>query len=149
MTQLFAAFGIQWSLLIAQAVNFGIVLIALWYVLYKPVLAMLERRRELVAQSVSDAAKTEALFARADSEAEARVNAADIEAAEIVALARKSAGTEKMRLLKDAEERATLVAKDAEARAAEMIDRARRESERDIARLAILAAENIMKNHHD
>lgn len=149
MQQLFAAFGVNWSLLIAQAVNFGIVLIALWYFLYKPVMTMLTTRQELVAKSVSDAAKAEELFAGADAEAASRVQAADATAAEIVAHARETASTEKTRLLREAEERAALVAKDAEVRATEAIGRARRESERDIARLAVLAAENVLRKHHD
>ena len=38
MNELFAAFGIDWKLLLAQGVNFGIVLVALWYFLYRPVM---------------------------------------------------------------------------------------------------------------
>ena len=83
MQQLLSAFGIDWHLLAAQAVNFAIVLIALWYFLYKPVLAQLAKRQEIVAKSVEDAAKAEALFAGADREAKSRVNAADSEAEKI------------------------------------------------------------------
>jgi F-type H+-transporting ATPase subunit b len=149
MQELFSAFGVNWKLLIAQAVNFGIVLIALWYFLYKPVLAQLAKRQEMVAKSVADAKQAEELFAGADAEAEARVKAADTEAEKIVAAAREAAGTEKARLLKEAEERAALVERDAEAHAAESVAKARRESEQDIARLAILAAEKVLKTHHD
>jgi F-type H+-transporting ATPase subunit b len=149
MQQLLSAFGIDWHLLAAQAVNFAIVVIALWYFLYKPVLAMLTKRQEIVAKSVSDAAKVEELFAGADHEAESRVKAADIEAEKIVTLARESANTEKTRLLKEADERAALVAKDADARAVETSARARRESEREVARLSILAAEKILKENYD
>ncbi|MFA6503292.1 MAG: ATP synthase F0 subunit B [Candidatus Paceibacterota bacterium] len=149
MQELFSAFGVNWNLLIAQAVNFGIVLVALWYFLYKPVLATLAKRQAMVAKSVEDAQQAAELFAQADSEAEHRVKAADTEAEEIVRAAREAAGTEKARLLKEAEERAALVAKDAEAHAAEAIAKARRESEQDIARLAVLAAEKVLKTHHD
>lgn len=149
MQELFSAFGVNWSLLIAQAVNFAIVLVALWYFLYKPVLAVLAKRQEMVAKSVSDAEKAKELFATADSEAESRVKAADTEAEKIVALARETATAEKNRLLKEADERAALVAQDAEARAAEARDRAHRESEKEIARLSVLAAEKILKEHYD
>ncbi|MFZ2500936.1 MAG: ATP synthase F0 subunit B [Minisyncoccia bacterium] len=150
MSQLFSTFGVNWSLLTAQVVNFSIVFIALRYFLYKPVMAMLAERQEVVAKGVSDAAKAGELFARADGEAEQRVQAADIAAEEIVALAREAASSEKTRLLKEAEERAALIAKDSLARAAETVERARRESERDIARLAVLAAEKILSaGHHD
>ncbi len=147
MSELFSAFGVNWTLLGAQAVNFAIVLVALWYFLYKPVLATLAKRQEYVAKSVEEAKQVEALFARADGEAEARVRAADAEAEEIVATARELATTEKTRLVKEAEARAAAVAHDASARAAETIERARRESDRDVARLAVLAAEKVLKEN--
>jgi len=149
MSQLFAAFGIDWRLLIAQAVNFGIVLIALWYFLYKPTLALLERRRELVAKGVTDAAKAEEKLAGADAEALKRVAAADEDAEHIVSAAREAGNAEKVRLLKEAEERSAAVTKDAEARAKESAARFARESERDVARLAVLAAEKLLKKHYD
>lgn len=147
MQELFSAFGVNWSLLIAQAVNFGIVLVALWYFLYKPVLAVITKRQEIVAKSVQDAEHMEKLFARADDEAENRLKTADTEAERIVSLARESANAEKTRLLKEAEERSALIAKDAEARALETTARAQRESEREVARLAVLAAEKVIKGY--
>lgn len=145
MQQLLSAFGVNWSLLLAQAVNFAIVLVALWYFLYKPVNAMLTKRQEMIAKGVTDAAQAGEIFARADSEAAVRVQTADATAEKIVASAREAATTEKTRLLKEAEERAAIIAKDAEARAAESLERARRESESDIARLAVLAAEKVLE----
>lgn len=149
MSELFSAFGVNWKLLIAQAVNFGIVLVALRYFLYKPVLAMLEKRREEVAQGVLDAAKAKDMLASADGEAEKRVKTADKKADDIVTAAREAGNAEKARLLKEAEARAVAVTKDADARAAEVAARSARESEREVARLAILAAEKILAKHYD
>lgn len=145
MQQLLAAFGINWSLLIAQAVNFAIVLVALWYFLYKPVLAMLAKRQEVVTKGVEDAKHAGEMLAGADGQAHARISAADAEAEAIVSAARGSATAESARLLKDAETRAMAIAKDAEARALESAAKAKRESESEIARLAILAAEKILR----
>jgi len=47
--------------------------------------------------------------------------------------------------LKEAEARAAAVTKDAEVRASEIAARTRRESEQEVARLAILAAEKIIR----
>ena len=52
MAQFFAAFGIDWRLLLVQAVNFGLLLLALWYFLYGPVLKMIDDRRAKIAESV-------------------------------------------------------------------------------------------------
>ena len=146
MQQLFAAFGVNVSLLIAQAVNFAIVLVALWYFLYKPVLTMIAKRQEVVAKGVEDAKLAGEKLAAADGVAESRVAAADTEASEIVSAARELGTAEKARLLKEAEARAVAVTADAEARAQEIAAKAKRESEQDIARLAILAAEKILSH---
>lgn len=147
MDQLLSAFGIDWRLLLAQGVNFGIVLVALWHFLYRPVLAQLAKRKELVAKGVEDARRAGEMLAGADSEASKRVMVAETEAGNIVAAARETATAEKVRLLKGAEERAAAVARDAEARAAEAMAKAKRESEREVARLAVLAAEKILSSY--
>ena len=147
MSDLFAAFGVNWSLLFAQAINFSIVLIALWYFLYKPVMTVLEKRRALVAKGVEEAEQAHALFERADTEAAGRIHAADEKADRIVAAARETGSHEKARILTEAEARAASIEKDAKARAQDELERTRRESEKDIARLAILAAEKVMKKH--
>ncbi len=157
MTQLLDAFGIKWSLLLAQAINFGIVLLALWYFLYKPVMEMMDKRRDVVAKGVEDARQAGEMLASADNESTKRINVAESQAENIISSARESASVEKARLIKEAEESAFSIAKDAELRAVETVERARRESEKDVARLAVLAAEKILSHsaratrdeHHD
>lgn len=145
MEQLLEAFGIDGKLLLAQLVNFGVLFIALTWLLYKPVMKTLDERREKVAKGVLDAEAAEKKLAEADDEATSRVKAADTEAEGIVASAREAATSEKSRIVKEAEERAEALAKDAEARAEETAAKALRESEKEIARLAVLAAEKAMR----
>ncbi len=140
MDKLLEAFGIDWKLLIVQAVNFGILIIALWYLLYRPVLKVLQERQEKIAQGVEDAMLATQKLSGADTEAASRVQKADTEATEILASAREAASTERARLVKEAEARAAAIAEDAHARAEEAQAKALRESEQEIARLAILAA---------
>ncbi len=49
---LFSKLGIDWRLLIIQIVNFGILLFILKRYLYKPIIDMLEKRRERVQENV-------------------------------------------------------------------------------------------------
>ncbi|MGH7174741.1 MAG: F0F1 ATP synthase subunit B [Minisyncoccia bacterium] len=144
MNALFAAFGLDWKLLLAQAINFGILLVALWYFLYTPVLGMIEKRRKVVAKGVEDAAKAAAELAEAGGKAEAMVGGAEREAEEIVKQARGAAGEERAKLLAEAQARATRLEEDGAARAAAAAARARAESEKEIARLAVLAAEKVL-----
>lgn len=145
MHELFEAFGIDWRLLIAQAVNFGIVLVALTYFLYKPVMKTLDERRKVVSKGVEDAQEAARTLAEAGGEASKRVKAADTEAEEILKSARASANAAKSELLAEAEARAASLEKDAEARAKEAAAKTLRESEKEIARLAVLAAEKVLR----
>lgn len=145
MEQLFEAFGIDWRLLIAQAINFGVLMLALWYFLYRPVMKTLDERRIKVAKGVEDAEKAGEMLATADTEVSTRLSAAETEAEGVVATARETANSEKARILKEAEARAESVQRDAEARAEEAASKALRESEKEIARLAILAAEKTIR----
>ncbi len=145
MEQLFDAFGIDGKLLLAQLVNFGVLLVALWYFLYRPVLKTLADRSAKIAKGVEDAERAAEAAATADAEAAKVVRGASDEAEGIVAAARDHAGAEKARILKEAEARAEQVAKDADARAAETAAKALRESEKEVARLAVLAAEKVLR----
>jgi F-type H+-transporting ATPase subunit b len=145
MAQLFEAFGINGSLLLAQLVNFGILFVALTYFLYKPVMKTLDARRAKVAQGVIDADLAAEKLSTADAEASVKVQSAETEAEGIVTSAREEATSEKSRIVKEAEARAASIAADAEARAKETAAKSLRESEKEIARLAILAAEKAMK----
>lgn len=144
MDGLLSAFGIDWKLLVAQGINFGVLLVALYFFLYKPVLKMMEERRLLVAKGVEDAERATEKLAGADKAATEVVAKADKEAADLLATARDAAGTERTRLVKEAEARAAAIASDAEARAKEASAKALRESEQEIARLAVLAAAKVM-----
>lgn len=145
MEQLFDAFGIDWKLLLAQLVNFGVLFVALTWLLYKPVMKTLDERRAKIAQGVEDAERASEKLASADEEAATRVGKADAEAEALVASAREAASAEKTRIVKEAEARAVAVAADADARAKEAAAKMLRESEQEIARLAILAAKKSLE----
>ena len=49
--------GIDWNKLIAQMISFGILLYVLWRFAYKPVLDILEKRRDKVEESLKNAEK--------------------------------------------------------------------------------------------
>jgi F-type H+-transporting ATPase subunit b len=146
MEQLFDAFGIDGKLLLAQLVNFGVLFVALTWLLYKPVMKTLDERAAKIRQGVEDAERAAEAAANADAEAQKVVQGASEEADTIVGTAREHANAEKARIVKDAEARAAQVQADAEARAEETAARALRESEKEVARLAVLAAEKVLRD---
>ncbi|HEX2792212.1 MAG TPA: ATP synthase F0 subunit B [Candidatus Paceibacterota bacterium] len=145
MDSLLNAFGIDGRLLLAQLVNFGVLFVILTWLLYKPVMKTLDERASKIKQGVEDAEEAGRKLATADSDAAEVVKAASVEAEGIVASARDAAGLEKARIQKEAEARAAAIDADAETKAKETAAQALRDSEKEIARLAILAAEKAMR----
>src|SRR3989344_7683139 len=56
MSELFSKLGIDWKLLLAQAVNFLLLLTVLRFTIYKPLLGLLKERRTKIEKGLSDAA---------------------------------------------------------------------------------------------
>ncbi len=104
-------FGLRGDLLIAQLVNFLLVLLVLWRFVYKPVLAALDEREKKIIKSVQDAELISKRLGEAEKEKE-----------EILRFAREEA---------DAFARKSL--EDTQARKTEMVAAAKQEVERVIA----------------
>jgi len=84
-------FGVDWPHLTAQVISFSIVCGLLYRLAYKPVLAMLEARRQQIAQGIANQAKIDAALAAIEGERHDVVAAAHTEATRIVADARETA----------------------------------------------------------
>lgn len=62
------ALGIEWKILVAQTISFSIVFFVLWRFAYRPIFAMLQARREKIAEALANAEKTKADVARTEVE---------------------------------------------------------------------------------
>lgn len=145
MSELFAAFGINWKLLLVQALNFGVLLLVLWYFLYRPVLKLIDDRREKIAEGVRTAEAASRRLDEARQEGDQLIGSASREAEGIVAEARNRAEVKASEIVHGAETQAQAALADGVARADEARRQALKESEKEIARVAMLAAEKILK----
>src|SRR3989338_4175917 len=145
MQELFATFGVNWKLLLIQALNFGALLAILTYFLYKPILRIIDERREKIAEGVRTAEAASRRLEEAKTEGEQLVGGAAREAERIIATARTRADERASEIVKGAETRAASTLSDAAERAEEAKRQALKESEREIARAAMLAAEKILR----
>lgn len=71
--ELLTTLGVNAGMLIAQLLNFGILLVALTWLLYKPVLKVINDRRERVRQSMDNAAQLERQVAQMEKDRKARM----------------------------------------------------------------------------
>lgn len=91
MERIIQQFDIQGQWLLAQIINFIILLVILNYVLYKPLLKVLEQRRKTIADSLKNAEKIEKKLADTEEESEKRLVNAAREAQKLLDDAAKSA----------------------------------------------------------
>ena len=116
MNSLLSSFGIEWKLLLAQLVNFGILVFVLWKLVYKPILKVLDDRQKAAKDAVekesSIAAKlleTKELQAKALAEArihgEKMIKDAEISAANLKKKLSEEASVSAQKIVSDAEAR--------------------------------------------
>ena len=60
--------GIQWQVLLAQTISFSVVLFVLWRFAYRPVFAMLEARRQRIAEATANAEKIKTELAKTEAD---------------------------------------------------------------------------------
>jgi F-type H+-transporting ATPase subunit b len=84
-------FGFTWSLFISQCISFGIVCLALHRWAYKPILKVLEERREKIAEGLANADKIKQELATAQSKAQEILSSANAQGNKMIEEARQSA----------------------------------------------------------
>ena len=84
-------FGLDWPHFIAQCISFGIVAFLLHRFAYKPVLKVLEERRQRIAEGLKNAEKIKQELANAQAKAQEILNQAGAQATKMIEEARAAA----------------------------------------------------------
>ncbi|HXY10196.1 MAG TPA: F0F1 ATP synthase subunit B [Terriglobales bacterium] len=136
-------FGVDWPHLFAQIVSFCIVCFVLQRYAYKPVLQMLDQRRQRIAQELADSEKIKAELARTEAERQEVLLEANRQAAKFIEEARAAAARigqqETQRAIAAAEQ---IIVKAREAAAQEQA-RMFAELKRDVGRLVLETASRV------
>ena len=140
-------FGFNPWLFLSQCVSFSIVCLLLYKFAYKPILTVLETRRNKIEQSLEDARKIkEQLAASERSHAEIMAKAND-DAKRMIEEARAAAKTLGERLSQQAEASAEQTRTKAEADAKARYENVMSEVRRDVARLVVESTARILKKN--
>jgi F-type H+-transporting ATPase subunit b len=126
--QIARTFGVDWPHLMAQTISFSIVCALLYWLAYRPVLQMLEARRQQIALGLANAEKIRAELAKTESQRQEVLVQAHAQAKTIVQDARAAAA----RVEAQETQRAVAAAEDIVAKAH---DAANREHARMLAEL--------------
>lgn len=138
------AFKLEWQLLLAQIVNFFALMILLRMFLYRPVLDMLEKRKERIAQSMKDAERVSAAAQEAEQEKAKLIEVARREAQEVRAQATRDAERIAQDIRARAEQEAIDIRMKAQSEAKQQLEASLAEANKQIADLAILATEQLL-----
>lgn len=137
-------FGIDWTLIVAQAINFLIVAFVLWKFAFKPVIATMDERREKIEKGLQFAEDAKKELADAEKRQE-----------EIL----REANKESQRILKEARDKATEYQEKMKNETAEQIEEMRRRADeanelerqrilsevrQEIARLVVLTSGKVL-----
>ena len=143
MESILSTFGIDWRLLVINIVNFGILLLGLWYFLYGPVISMLEERKRKIAEGVAAADKAQKSLMEIETSRDTKLAEAAREADEALAAARAAAAVRERELVAQAQARAESIMLEAQAQAAESKSKAIAESKQEVAKLVVLGIEKV------
>lgn len=113
MSELIAHFGIDWKLLIAQAINFFILLFLLKKFAYGPILKMLRKRREEIEGGLKASKEAKERLERAEELKEATLQKARVEGLAIVGQAEKTAKTKQDEIIQGGHRKAEALVTDA------------------------------------
>ena len=141
MDAILTTFGIDWHLLLINAINFGLLLLGLTYFLYKPILRMLDERRTKVAEGVLAAAAAQERLVATAAERTQTLAAAAREADDLLAAARKAGEEREKALRAQGEAAAAQAVVEGRLQAQELKERALRESKEEVAKLIVLGIE--------
>ncbi|MEJ2262383.1 MAG: F0F1 ATP synthase subunit B [Anaerolineales bacterium] len=138
------ALGITLGYLLVQIFNFAIIFVILRAWVYKPILGLLEQRREAIAQGLEDARVAAEARENAEQDAEKIMSEAQLEASHIVREATERAEQQRREIIAEAEAEAS-------ERREEALEEVERERERilsevrgQVAALAMAAAQKLI-----
>lgn len=146
MDAILHTFGIDWRLLLVNAVNFGLLLAGLTYFLYKPVGNMLETRRQKVAQGIQDAEEAGVKLREIEESRRNTLAKAGQEADAILSQARDTGSKKAKDLIAEAEAAAARAIAEAQMQSGELKAKAIQESKEEVARMIVLGIEKLAKS---
>jgi F-type H+-transporting ATPase subunit b len=136
--------GISLGLLISQLVNFTLLAVLLYLLLYKPVLRMLDQRKERIARSMADVDAAREAAAKAQQEYDRRVADAQRKSQEIIAQAAQTGEQTGTEIKATAVREAEAIRQQARADAAQEKAQILADAQKQIADLSMLATERVL-----
>ena len=133
MSQLFSQLGVDWHLLLSQAVNFLLLLIILRLVAYKPLLELLRKRRERIEEGLGKAEEADKRLEEIDQIGKKKIKEAEGAALQILKKTEGDAKELESKLIAEAKRKEVVELKNGEAALRAQKEASRRVIEQEAA----------------
>jgi len=138
------ALGIDVKLFLGQIINFLILLLILWLFAYKPILKMLNDRREKVAKSLENAKEIEEKLAATEARTKEMISQAQKDTSTMLEESSKAATEEKKEIIAAAHDQSAKEVEKAKVAITEEKELAQKTLQKEMTRLVGLATEKIL-----
>ena len=149
MDSFITTFHIDWKIIIAQAINFGLIFLLIYFFALKPIKKIMAERTTSIEGGLNDAKTNSTLLAQTKKEYDEVIKKARAEAHEIYQEGKVEAENKKKKMLTEASEEVTVMIangkKVLEAEKVKIIDEAKKE----IVSLVVKATEKLLESHTD
>ncbi len=154
MNDLVSKLGIDWRLLSAQLVNFTLLLVILYKLLYKPVLEMFRKRSNIILKSIEEARKNKENLKLSQEAREREMREARLTAKKIIDQAEVLAKAQEEKILSVAKEKSEKLVGEGKTIIKAQKEAMGKELEKEIGGLAIAMAEKffakgLTKSEHE
>lgn len=136
--------GINLPYFLSQLINFGLIAVLLTVLLYRPILNMLQQRKERIARSMADVDEARSAAARAQLEYDRTIAEAQRKAQEIIAQAAQAGDKVRVEIEADARREADAIRQKARDEATQEKSRVMADVQGQIASLSMLATERVL-----
>lgn len=144
MEEIIKTFHLDIKNIIAQFINFGIVLFVLYKFAYKPLLAKMNERSEIIEKGLADAKKSQEQLEEAEQIRERKILEIKKESREILEKSQKMAEKNKEEIIKRAGEESKKVMEETKIQIQVEKEKMLKESRRQIGETVALALERIL-----
>jgi F-type H+-transporting ATPase subunit b len=149
MESIISTFHIDWKIIIAQAINFGVVFIVLYIFALKPLSKLMAERSEKITKGIDDAKTNATLLTKTQEQYEEALTKARNEANKIFQEGKKEMETKKAAMLEEAKKEADgIIANGKKILEADKI-KILEEAKKEIVSLTMLAAEKLISSKQD
>ena len=149
MESIISTFQIDWKIIIAQAINFGIVFFILYRYALKPLSRLMAERSDKIAKGIDDAKTNASMLERTETEYKAALAAAKAEANKIFQEGKKEAEVKRMEMIEDTKKEVAGMIENGkkvlDAEKLKMVEEAKSE----IASIALKAVEKLLGSRMD